>query len=135
MNKKTRNNINSLIKLKKRQQSSAREVITKITEERRSKLDEINFIESQIQLKQEEYILRKKFFYVDTISNIFGCKDIQSFQIDLEKIDVESVEFSNQKESRIKELWAIDERLKQKQADLRFLIVKEEKYNYLNIEF
>lgn len=136
MNKKSiKKNIDSLIVLKQRQQNSVREEIFTIKATRQNKVAEIDKVEDEMQSKDEEYALRKTMFYRDTIANVFSNKDMRSFQIDLERIDREGNDLYKKKDVLIKELWEIDERLRLKQEELKSLIVREEKYNYIRSSF
>jgi chromosome segregation ATPase len=131
-NKKLKKTLNNLIQLKLSQQNTVKEEIARINREKEQKLAEINQTELQIADNTNNVALKKTNFYAGIGANIFSHKEVYGLKIDLEKLDVEYNELTNKCKSLADELVNINERLKEKQQQLKALIVKEEKYKYMD---
>lgn len=131
LNKKLQKTLNSLIQLKVNQQDRIREEIANINGEKESKLAEINLTQDQIYKNSNNMLNKKTNFYNNLDATIFSHKEVYSFRIDIEKLNAKHHELVDKCKAFSTELITIDERLQEKQQQLKALIIKEEKYRYI----
>lgn len=132
LNQKLNKIITNLIELKNKQQDKIRIEITNINKEKTEKLTEIYELEEKIATNSQKITLKKTTFYSNVETKIFSHKEVYSLRSDLEKLNLEYNEFNKNYKSLSNELSKINEKLEDKQKVLKALIVKEEKFKYIN---
>lgn len=132
LNKKLQKILTNLVQLKINQQDTIRGEIAKIIQEKENKIAEINLAEAQIFTNTNNIAQKKIDFYANVNMTIFSHKEVYGLKIDVEKLTAKHNDLTNKCKSLSDELIIINEKLRERQQQLKTLIIKEEKFKYMS---